>query len=247
MGKYRKLIWLSFVLLCQSCHTYYRPQQLAYTDYTISAAAPKDSDLHRLLQPYADTVNSRMNAIVGYCRDNLEKARPNFSLGNFMADAMLVMGTQHFATQIDAAFVNYGGVRLEQLPVGPVTRSKIFELMPFDNILVIQQLKGAVLMKLLDYIAGQNGWPLAGITMKIRDHKAFDILIGGKPLNPDATYVIANSDFVVNGGEIGNMLKGIPVANNGYLVRDALFDYIGWLQQQGRDITITEKRIHYAE
>ncbi len=84
-----------------------------------------------------------------------------------MADAIYYGATQHFKMAVDAAFVNYGGIRISQLPKGEVTSGKIFELMPFDNIVVLQKLKGSVLQEFLDLIAERGGWPASGIIMQI--------------------------------------------------------------------------------
>jgi 2',3'-cyclic-nucleotide 2'-phosphodiesterase (5'-nucleotidase family) len=122
--------------------------------------------------------------------------------------------------------VNYGGVRLIQLPAGNLTVGKMYELMPFDNLLVIQKLKGDIVQKFLDRIASSGGWPISGITFQIKDKKAVNINVGGKPFNINNTYTIANSDFVINGGDSDNILKGIPFQNIGYNMRDALIEYV---------------------
>jgi 2',3'-cyclic-nucleotide 2'-phosphodiesterase (5'-nucleotidase family) len=172
-----------------------------------------------------------------------------------MADAFLYTAKEIFNIHVDAAFMNHGGIRLNQLPKGDVTTGKIFELMPFDNLLVIQKMKGSVLQEFLDLCASQGGWPVAGITMQIKNNpagqtgkKAINVLIGGKPIDPEKTYSIINSDYVANGGSDAEMLKAISQISNGYLMRDALFDYIKWLKSQGKNINANiEKRVTYAE
>jgi len=139
-------------------------------------------------------------------------------------------------------------MRLTQLPAGNVTNGKIFELMPFDNLLILQKLKGDVLQKLLDLAASKGGWPVAGITMQVKDNKAVNVLIGGKPIDMNAIYTVTNSDFVANGGDDAEMLRGIPQIANGYLMRDAIFDYIKKLKSEGKDISSTiENRVTYAQ
>ena len=134
------------------------------------------------------------------------------------------------------------------MPAGNVTTGKIFELMPFDNLLILQKLKGDVLQKLLDLIAEQGGWPVAGITMQIKDKKAINVMIGGKPLDPDSTYTTVNSDFVGNVGSNAEMLRGIPQITNGYLMRDAILDYIKKLKGKGENINANiENRVINAQ
>lgn len=189
-----------------------------------------------------------MNDVVGYADKTLDKKPLESDLGNFLADALLYMAREKYNTQVDGAMINYGGMRLTQLPAGNVTRGKIFELMPFDNILILQKLKGDVLQQLLDLAAGKGGWPLAGITMQVKDRKAVNILVGGKPLDQDAVYTIANSDFIANGGDNADMLRQVPQISNGYLMRDAFFDYIKKQKALGKNINGSiENRVTNAQ
>ena len=184
----------------------------------------------------------------GFAEESLEKRQPSGTLGHFVADAMLFSARKAFNMPLDAAFVNYGGQRITQMPKGPVTRSTIFELMPFENVVVVQSMKGDVLQEFLDHIAKAGGWPVAGITFQIRDKKAVNVLVNGVPLDNNKTYHIVNSDYVASGGDYAAMLKDIPQQNRGYLMRDAIFDYIKTLKAEGKNISAQkENRITHAQ
>lgn len=244
----KKYLPLVLVLLLAACNTLYQPTQLVYDDYRITAQQPKDSTMLRLLEPYSDSINKSMNAVVGFAEESLEKRQPSGTLGHFVADAMLFSARKAFNMPLDAAFVNYGGQRITQMPKGPVTRSTIFELMPFENLVIVQSIKGDVLQQFLDHIALSGGWPVAGITFQIKDKKAVNVLVNGEPLDVNKTYQIVNSDYVANGGDHAAMLKDIPQQNRGYLMRDAIFDYIKALKAEGKNITAQkENRITHAQ
>lgn len=237
----RSALIFFLTLLVISCKSVFVPVKAEYEDYRITAALPKDSVMLGIMKPYSDSVNKSMNQVVGIADISLDKKQPESSLGNFMADAMFVSARQKFGVPVDAAFVNYGGIRITQLPKGEVTRGKIFELMPFDNLVVLQRVKGSDLQNFLDLTAGRGGWPSAGITMQIQNKKAVNVRIGGQPLDPNKTYTIVNSDYVANGGDNADMLKVLPQQNMGYLMRDAIFDYINYLKAQGKNISATEE------
>ena len=80
-----------------------------------------------------------------------------------MTNAMKIMAEKKFETHVDAAFINYGGIR-SYLPKGDITIGRIFELMPFDNLIVLQEIKGDTLLSFLNFIAERNGWPISGIS-----------------------------------------------------------------------------------
>lgn len=244
---FRRFIVFLLVGFLLSCGPVRRPTSLHFEDYSISASLPRDSAILGLVKPYRDSVWSQMNEVVGQVAERMEKRQPNCELGNFMADAMRERGAEKYGVPIDLAFVNYGGIRLNEITPGPITRGKVFELMPFDNLLLVQRLNGKTLKSLFDLLASRNGWPLSGGTYAIREGKAVDIRIGGKPLDESATYTVANSDFVINGGDNVWMLKEIPFQNNGYLVRDAILEYIRRLTAGGKMVTSPETRVSYAQ
>ena len=231
-----------------SCNTTYQSQSLQYISYRITDTVSKNSSALSLLKPYSDNVNRTMNEVVGIAEISLEKKQPECTLGNFLADAFLTMAQEKYNTKADISLINFGGMRLTQVPKGEVTNGKIFELMPFDNLLILQKVKGDVLQQFLDLIAAKGGWPVAGMTMQIKDKKAVNVIIGGKPIDPDATYTMVNSDFLANGGDNADMLRPIPQITNGYLMRDAIFDYIKKLKSQGKNITANiENRVTNAQ
>jgi len=234
--------------LLVACRISYVPSQAQYGNQRITRELATDSALYFLIKPYGDSVEKSMSTVVGTVRDLLEKGQPEGTLGNFMADAYLTMGARQFGEPIDAAFVNYGGIRLHQLPAGPLTLGKIFELMPFDNVLVLQQLSGTQLQFFLDLVAARGGWPVAGIRFVIKDKKAIDIYIRDRPIQPDAQYWILNSDFVASGGDNADMLKVLPQRSTGYLARKALIDYaLLQSRQQGFIGAVLENRVRYAQ
>ena len=84
--------------------------------------------------------------------------------------------------------------------------------------------------------------------MQIKNGKAVKVLIDGKPMDPGKIYTIANSDYVANGGNNADMLKDIPQLSNGYLMRDAIFDYIKYLKGIGKNINAkVENRVTNVE
>lgn len=240
-----KKITIYFLLLfLTACSV--QPFQLSSTNYKVSNYPTKDTALTNLIAPYKDSLNKTMNAVIGFSVYGLSKKQPESNIGNFMANAMLATATTKYNTKVDAAFVNYGGIR-SYISKGDVTIGKVYELMPFDNMIVLQKVSGEVLQQFLNHIASRNGWPIAGISFGIKEKQAVNVLINGEPLNPKTTYTIANSDYVANGGDNCDMLKTIPQQNINYVFREAILDYVKQQTALGNSIDAkTENRIVYA-
>ena len=154
------------------------------------------------------------------------------------------MARQKVDGNVDVAFMNSGGIRIPDLPAGPITQGKVYELMPFDNLMVLIKMKGSLLKQYLDTLAANDGIIESGITMQITNKTAQQVMIGGKPLDLNADYIIAHSDYVVINT---SMLKNIKRSTNGYLLRDAILDYIKLNNSMGKKITVNNTdRVSYV-
>ena len=207
-----------------------------YQGYKIEEQNKVDERIIKMLAPYSDSINKIMNRVIGFSTTGLTKKQPESELGNFMTDCMKEMAQQKFDKKVDAAFVNYGGIR-SYLPKGDITVGKIYELMPFDNLIVLQEVKGAVLKKFLDKVAERGGWPVSGMSYQIKEKHPQNILLDGKPIDDNTIYTIANTDYIaLQGGDDCSMLKELPTVNIGYLFRDALIEYVQQVTKKGNPI-----------
>lgn len=160
-------------------------------------------------------------------------------LGDWMADAMLAA-----SPGAAVALQNSGGIRAD-LPAGPVRRETLQRVMPFENRLVRVTLTGAQLRTALRIGAsGAHGvLQVAGLSYGFdpartggsdldgdgtvadweRDRLCDDVSIGGKPLDPAATYAVVTSDFLLAGGDhLGPAFAGVD-GELGDLLREALY------------------------
>jgi 2',3'-cyclic-nucleotide 2'-phosphodiesterase (5'-nucleotidase family) len=243
-----KYSFLVLVFFTTACNTVYQTSALQYRDYRINNKQAASGDINNMLKPYADSVNQSMNDVVAVAGMALEKKQPEGTLGNVLADAMLAKAREKFKTNVDAAFINSGGIRLPSIAQGDITRGKIFELSPFDNIIVLLKVDGKLLQQFLDTTANRGGWPTAGCTYQIKNKKAINITVSGQTVKETGEYTIALVDYVANGGDNCDMLKKIAQQNNGYLFRDAVIEYFADMQKNGKKIVSKiENRVTNAE
>jgi 2',3'-cyclic-nucleotide 2'-phosphodiesterase (5'-nucleotidase family) len=148
-----------------------------------------------------------------------------------MADVTLRLGNTIFQTRenkkIDLCILNNGGIRAI-LPKGNVTSRTAFEIMPFENSLVVVALKGDQIFEMVAYfIASKKPHPLSGITFTIsKDNLPKNVLINGEVVEKEKTYYVGTNDYLANGGD--NMIffkKGIQRFDLNYKLRNILIDY----------------------
>src|SRR5690606_36908797 len=127
-------------------------------------------------------------------------------IGNLMADAAKELAGRVFEQRegktIDICLLNYGGIR-SIIPKGDVTTRTAFEIMPFDNRLIVAELNGSAVLEFINYIITEKKAPAtSGLSFVIsNDNTAKDITIGTKLFDAGKTYSVLTSDYLINGGD----------------------------------------------
>ncbi|WP_297098617.1 5'-nucleotidase C-terminal domain-containing protein [uncultured Draconibacterium sp.] len=190
-----------------------------------------DSTIVQLYAPYKNILEKDMNRVLAISENELVKDKPESLLTNFLADLLLEQGAvvandQQLDLTPDVSFFNYGGIR-SALPKGEITVGNIFELMPFENEMVLLELKGDKMQAFLDYIADHGGGSVGGVEMIISGDKATDVKIGGQKIDFNKTYWLVTNDYVAAGGDGLEMLaENEQFINSGEKIRDAIIEYL---------------------
>jgi len=203
---------LLIATLSIACRSRYLPNvdhsELIHFD---SSTVLADDQIEALISPYRHELNKSMNDTIGYLKEAMVKARPEGKLGNLCA-RMLFDYAVTVDKNIDLVLLNHGGLRAP-LSKGAITRSKIYELMPFDNELVILQLPIEHLDNLANAIAAKGGdpiWTRSPVFLKIQNGQGSFENMGTN--NPYIT--IATSDYLANGGDSYSVLSRATSRNS---------------------------------
>jgi 2',3'-cyclic-nucleotide 2'-phosphodiesterase (5'-nucleotidase family) len=242
----RLLVWSVPLLMLSACGRQYHITQQKAQFYKVSNTAA-DSSFVRFLQPYKEQLDVKMSEVIGSADTTLTKKQPECSLGNFMADAQF-WSARSIDPTVNVSVVNYGGIRISYLQQGPIEVRKMYELMPFDNIITVIEIPGSVLQEFCDHMASLKGWPVSGLSYTIKDKKAINVMVNDKPLQAAANYKVALSDYIANGGDNCHFLKPYMQNVSGILIREALISYVKLMT--GRNTRLTakiENRVTNAE
>jgi len=239
-------------LYLSSCHTENKKIEHQNTSTTIyipmdSAHAGLDSATQTHILPYKNHVDSIMNVELGFSDREYFKKKPNGLLNNLAADMVLEMTRKNMEGldySPDFCLLNYGGLR-HPLPKGIITLSDVYQLMPFQNEVVILELKGGKIDSLFNYIAFTGGQPIAGCRLRINNHQYLSATINGKKFDKTKSYFLVTSDYLANGGDHMSFLQN-PIASykTGLLLRNAMINYIKAETAKGNKIIASnEERI----
>jgi 2',3'-cyclic-nucleotide 2'-phosphodiesterase (5'-nucleotidase family) len=236
-------------LLLFSCSKHIYVQQTQPQHFVIKDNVV-DSQIVKTIQPYKQSLDSKMHEVIGTAPVALTKKTPESNLGNFFAESIFqrVKTVANVDTINTFAMFNNGGLRTS-VPQGDIMVGGMYELMPFENKLVVIKVSGERLVKLLNFIAEKDGAPVAGIRFVIADKKATDITINGKPFDITNIYFVATSDYLAGGGDkFFSADENNSMVKTDILLRDILIDYCRNLNKQNKPVTAQlDGRIQYAK
>ncbi len=223
------LIWL-FIALLFSCRTPLVPRSGEQKFYPVQSITQEDtiSDIAQYLRPFRDSVQQEMNVILGYATENIVKEKPSGSLCNLVSDAMFWAALQK-EKSVSAAISNYGGLRLPQLAKGEIRLGTLFELLPFENELVLIEVPGNILKQWSSQIIQSEGWPISHMSILSNPDKMITQVSSSNALEEikdEKKYWIATNDYVANGGDNCSFLKGLPRIETKILIREAMIQYV---------------------
>lgn len=182
--------------------------------------AVQDTDYLHQLAPIKEDLEREMNVQIGYAPEALWVAGPECPMLNWASDALWEAAKQVYDGRVDIAIVNMGGMRCSW-SAGAITRGMVFELMPFDNRLVVLTLRGEDVLALCESFARYGGQGVAGMRVTIIDGQVADVQINGKALDPKAQYTVATSDYLSGGADHMDALANyVDLWNSDLLIRD---------------------------
>ena len=185
----------------------------------------QDTQYIAQMTPIKADLEEQLNQVIGHAPEPLGVFQPECPMLNWATDALLAMARKYSPDPVDVAVVNIGGMRCSW-GQGDITLRHVFELMPFDNELVVLTLTGQDLLDLCKVFAITGGEGAAGmqITVKGDEIKA---LVGEKPIDPAATYKVATSDYLSQGNDRMEPLKNsTSLWKSDRKIRDLYIEYI---------------------
>nr|HPM40980.1 5'-nucleotidase C-terminal domain-containing protein [bacterium] len=190
----------------------------------VDASVPEDPAVAAMVKEYADAIKRKFDSVVGEASADIKRLREDrpHAMGVLVADSFREAGKAY------AGLIINGAVRAN-IAKGPVRLKDAAAVLPFESQVVVLSLTGAALLKVLAHgvkRAGASFPQVAGITFDVVGDLPKNVKVKGKPINLKAKYKLAVDDFVADGGEGFDMLKGLPRKDTGIITRDALAGYI---------------------
>jgi len=225
------LISLSLILFT-SCKPKYlykiEARQIAITD-TLKI----NQTIEDYIKPYRIQIDKNLDSVISYAKHTYSKKDGQFNtaIGNMMADAVFEQSNPVFESRtgksIDIVLLNHGGIRAI-ISKGHITTRTAYNVMPFDNSVVVVKMKGTKVLELVNYlVTEQKAHPIHGLQIVLDDALQLkSATINGESIDETKSYFVATSDYLYNGGD--RMTFFIPNEDMhllNYQIRNVLIDY----------------------
>lgn len=238
MKKYLLLLLLGTIFIgCTS-------KKWVLTSYSTSKIAI-DSSLNNIadtnmavyIAPYKQKLDKDMNQVIGSSDEEMRAGKPESLLSDWISDVYAEAGSDYLKKPVSFAVVNMGSLRT-WFPKGDITVRNIFELMPFENELTLLWLKGSDVNELFQIFARESGQGIStGARFEIKDGKAVNITIDGKPLDENAIYVVATNDYLAGGNDrMTPFTDAVKKDITGIKIRNILMEKVIRETQKGNTI-----------
>jgi 5'-nucleotidase len=246
------------------------------TAHYLGATVKPDPHMSRLLSDYRKAVQIEQARVITRVAAPIRRAPFGESaLGDLITDCMLA------ATRLDPqiadadfAIENSGGLRAD-ISAGTLTFGGLYEVLPFDNVLVTATLTGSQVWRIFDLALADNSrvFQVSGLRVtysavrradatsaNIQDPSAYAYsvarveLADGKPLISDRKYTIVWNDFLASGGNgmtrlVTSLAPGTQTYHYAASLRGAVEDAIrskpSILTEQGKELNRAGPRITF--
>ena len=224
---------LSFCFVIVACETESNQQNRGH-NIEINQQILSDSSIVKYYQPFKKNLEeSLMNTPISYSPETYKKndGELNSTLSNMFADATYEMSNPVFnkmsGKNIDIVLLNNGGIR-SIISKGNISEKTAFELMPFENSIVVLELSGLSIIEMIDYLRKVKlQHPISGLQITLNnDYSVNEVKINGVSIENEKKYYVATTDYLLEGGDKMYFLaETTKTTDINYKMRDILIDY----------------------
>ncbi|MBR5161279.1 MAG: 5'-nucleotidase C-terminal domain-containing protein [Thermoguttaceae bacterium] len=212
----------------------------SWTPIPVTTETEPDPAITAALEPFIQKASADLKTVIAHASAPFPLGEKESRVGecavcNLICDAVYDFLVQN-KTPVDFVLSN-GGVFRAGLSQGDVTKENIKACLPYDNTLVLVDMKGSNVLDLFKFVASvyQTNGAFGQISKQVRytitynngvNGKISDLTIGGNPVDPERVYKFAVNSYMYSGGDGYDILKqrAIKAADINILVTDAVIE-----------------------
>jgi 2',3'-cyclic-nucleotide 2'-phosphodiesterase (5'-nucleotidase family) len=228
------VILLTFISLVSCQSKKYYNYKIEGKKINVNQTYTSDEKIDQYIAPYRNHITKDLDSVLAISPINLEKSSGKWetNIGLLMAKVTYDLGNPVFEKReektIDMVLLNHGGIR-SIIPKGNVTSRTAYNVMPFENSLIVVVLTGLEVKQLANYILTEKKpHPMYGIQIFYTKstNEVTKVEINGKTIEDTKIYNVATSDYLSNGGDNMTFFRDSNLKYDlDYKLRNLLIDY----------------------
>ncbi len=234
MKTHISFIMLAVALSFFSCkNEQFKVEKIKAIQVPIDSTIAMDTSIDDFVKPFRENLNKQLDSTLCISAFSFSKTDGALetSMGNLMADISLAETKEFFkkkfGKEIDMVLFNHGGVRAS-LPKGNISARNAFQVMPFENELVVTELSYEKILELVLYfIKEKKAHPTAKMELIVnKGTNAIEHLkINNREVVKGETYLVLTTDYLQDGGDrMYFFTEPIQLYKTGYKLRNVLID-----------------------
>ena len=201
---------------------------------SIDETIENDNSIEEFIAPFREHINKDLDSVIAYSVDDYSPKDGDLetAIGNFLADITLEQANPIYKKRtgkdIDMVLLNNGGIR-SGISKGNLTSRTGYEIMPFENSVIVAELKGEQIKELIHYLSSaKRAHPISRLSIKLdKDNEVIEAMLNGKPIDYSKTYSVASIDYLYNGGDgMSFLAKNDGFHALDYKLRNVIIDYL---------------------
>ncbi len=237
-------IFLFLIIASQIClvscgkrrkNVVHKSEEIIRIDSTTDCTA--DTAYLKKVAELRKSMDELLDEVIGYAPKPMQAYLPESPLLNWACDALYDIANESNLAPVDFSVTNVGGLRCDW-SAGDITVRSVYELMPFDNKLVVLDMRGIDVIDLCQQFVPWGGQGVSKqLRMTIYKGKAIDITINGEPVKNTKVYRVATSNYLAGGNDhLKAFKKAVKVESNGDNLRDVFIEYIRRQTAKGKPV-----------
>lgn len=221
-----------------------RVRPASYENLRVESYLPQDDTYESIIAPYRVQMNAQMERVLATTSINLTKLPHDNVFTQLLVDILHqradLWAQKELQRHVDFSLLNSGGIRAS-IRKGDIKLRHIYEVMPFNNEMVLVEIKGADLMTIIDYFTKTRKYqPASQLSVELRSDAEANVKINNLSIQPERNYLIATSDFLAGGGDGMSFFAKGKVIPTQMRIRDVLAE--GFINRKNIPFTQPENR-----
>ncbi len=212
----------------------------SWTAIPVTTDAEPDAAIAKALDPYIQKASADLKIVFAHASAPFPLGEKESRVGECSVCNLICDATYDFLIQnktpVDFVLSN-GGVFRAGLPKGDITKENIKACLPYENTLVLIDMKGSDVLDLFKFVASvyQTNGAFGQVSKQVRytitynngvDGILSNLTIDGNPVDPEKIYKFAVNSYLYSGGDGYEILKqrAIKAADINVLATDAVIE-----------------------